>query len=48
MIVDPETGTSNRPYNAKSYILISAGKDREFGFDGDSIDDDMNFKRRRQ
>jgi len=49
MIVDPATGSSNRPYNGKSYILISAGKDRVFGFDGaDSIDDDMNFKRRKK
>ena len=45
--MDP-AGADNRPYNAKSYILISAGKDREFGFDDDRIDDDMNFKRRKE
>jgi len=48
LIRDSYSGNSNRPYKARSYILLSAGSDREFGFDGDRIDDIMNFRPRKR
>lgn len=45
--IDPDS-SDKRPYNENSFILLSAGPDREFGFDGDRTDDLMNFQRRRE
>jgi hypothetical protein len=47
MIRDPSR-PDNRPYRENSFILLSAGGDREFGFDDLRTDDLMNFERGRE
>ena len=47
MIHDPSK-PGMQPYNANSYLLLGAGRDRKFGFDGTRADDDMNFRRHKQ
>jgi len=43
---DPNSSNS-RAKNENSYILWAAGGDREFGYNGDRIDDEMNLVRPR-